>query len=162
MILVACDKCGTRMDTARLTELVAANVGRRGFTFTHRHRSRQAMAQIRWANRAGFTINASADSLEEADRLADYEIGPVAVVVPSTTSDRGLRTPAGRKVVVCPAQTKADLTCATCRLCAIPSKKAIVAFRSHGQSRARVDDLVMLRTKRQNAGKPEGQPAERG
>jgi hypothetical protein len=56
-----------------------------------------------------------------------------------------LRTPAGRRVTICPAETTAALTCAECQLCAIPTRKAVVGFRSHGQFSRHVDQLVQLR-----------------
>jgi hypothetical protein len=139
---------GETVDEMALDLLVRANTGRRGFTFSHKH-SAQALTAIRRANANGFTVNLSADSLAQADALAETGAGPVVVVVPSFTPDEGLRTPAGRKVIVCPAQKidGRDTTCATCRLCAIPTRKAIVGFRAHGVSLARVDALVQLRRK---------------
>lgn len=137
---------GERVNLEALKMLVKANRGKRGFSFSHKH-SVKALAAIKWANANGFTVNLSADSLEQADALADSGAGPVVVVVPSKTPDAGLHTPAGRKVIVCPAQKTDgnDTTCATCRLCAIPTRKAIVAFRAHGVCASRVDRLVQLR-----------------
>ena len=57
-----------------LAELVAANRGKRGFTYTHKPPS-QECAAIRRANRNGFTINLSADTLEEEDKLARKKAG---------------------------------------------------------------------------------------
>jgi hypothetical protein len=132
------------IDARALRQLVAANRGRRGFSFSHypmdHAANRRAVAA---ANADGFTINLSADSLEEADELAALRIAPVAVVLPADVPARATRTPAGRKVVVCPAQTS-GLTCETCQLCAVPRRKAIVGFRAHGQFRALVSDLVQL------------------
>lgn len=93
-----------------------ANDGRRGFTFTHfdptAGDNRRAIAD---ANRAGFTINLSANDLHHADALADTACGPVAAILPRGHT-RNTHTPAGRKVVVCPARTH-GVTCSTCRLC---------------------------------------------
>jgi hypothetical protein len=133
------------VDERLLGMLVDANRGRCGFTFTH-CKTPPALAAIRRANDAGFTINLSADSLAQADLLARTGAGPVVVVIPSTSPDRGLRTPEGRHVVVCPAQ-RDKLTCATCRLCALPQRKSIIGFRAHGVSKARVDALVTLQRK---------------
>jgi hypothetical protein len=43
---------------------------------------------------------------------------------------------------VCPAETGAALTCKTCQLCAIPTRKTIVGFIAHGQSAALVSEIV--------------------
>lgn len=133
---------GDTLDTEALRRLVRANRGRRGFTFTHRPLhdpdERRAIAQ---ANAEGFTINLSADSLAAADVLADLRIAPVAVVLPSDAPDRGVKTPAGRTVVVCPAETH-GLTCADCQLCA-KQRQAVVGFRAHGQAKRRVSLRVV-------------------
>lgn len=135
---------GEQLDHTALAELVVANIGRRGFTFTHKRPvSPERREAIRGSNLLGFTINLSADSLEKADELAALGIAPVAAVVASDYPERGGYTPAGRKVVVCPAERGA-VTCATCALCAKPQRKAIVAFRAHGQLSKRVDQLVQI------------------
>lgn len=141
---------GEVVDRRLLAQLVAANRGKRGFTFTHKHRSATNRAAVRAANRGGFTVNLSADNLCEADALARTGAGPVVVVLPHDAPDSGVRTPAGRRVVVCPAERDL-LTCAECRLCAHSFRKAIVGFRAHGQSKYRVDDIVQLRRKEASA-----------
>ena len=132
---------GRGVDFAALKRLVEANVGRRGFGFTHH---RNATYAVRYANEHGLTINLSADSLEEADRLAARGQAPVTVVVPHD-APLSLRTPAGRRVTICPAETEAKLTCAECELCAMPNRKVVIGFRSHGQSFRQVDRLVQIR-----------------
>ncbi len=54
---------GDRIDTLMLAELVEASRGRRGFTYSHKPASRENLAEIRRANRKGFTINLSANTL---------------------------------------------------------------------------------------------------
>lgn len=136
---------GDRIDSAALWRLVWANSGRRGFTFTHKPTLTSARNQIdvAAANMSGFTVNLSADNLHEADRLHALGIAPVVVVLPSDASVR-VRTPGGRRVTVCPAETR-GLTCAECELCAIPTRRTIVGFRAHGQSKALVSELVRER-----------------
>jgi len=135
---------GEALDIHALALLVDANRGRLGFTFTHKPLRTAAEREIvRAANEAGFTINLSADSLEDADSKLALGIAPVAVVLPNGTV-RSLRTPAGHKVVVCPAVT-AHLTCDACRLCAKPQRKAIIGFPAHGVSKNIVSELVRER-----------------
>jgi hypothetical protein len=126
------------IDRAKLRLLTNANKGRRGFTYTHfdvlaNQANREA---IREANAAGFTINLSADNLREADELADAECGPVTVVVQADQL-ANLTTPKGRKVVICPARTTEGITCATCGICAVSQRKAIIAFPALGPGKAR-------------------------
>jgi hypothetical protein len=122
---------GDRIDSKALTALVKANKGKLGFTYTHKPMTtKAARAAIARANRDGFTVNLSADTLAEADALASLRIGPVVVVLPSDQMTN-TTTPDGRKVVICPAVTHDSVTCATCQLCA-RQRDAIVGFPAHG------------------------------
>lgn len=128
---------GERVDPVALGEVVKANIGRRGFTYTHK-KSAQAIKWIRHANEWGYTINLSADDAGEADALAELQAGPVVCIVPMDTPAK-TTTPAGRNIVVCPAQLKEGVTCFTCELCQRRDRTVIVGFRAHG-SKARIAD----------------------
>jgi len=127
---------GDRVDAEAMMALIDANYGRRGFTYTHKPLDAHNQIMISEANRAGFSVNISADNLDQADAAAALGIGPVCVVVPENAKGP-FRTPGGRQVVICPAQTS-HLTCETCGLCAVASRKSIVGFRAHGPSSKRV------------------------
>ena len=128
---------GGTVDPVKLGQLVAANAGKRGFTYSH-HRDAASIAWIRHANNWGFTVNLSANNLADADTLASHNAGPVVVVLPSTATVN-LKTPGGRAVVICPATQRDDVSCATCQLCQ-RQRSAIVGFPAHG-SRHRVINL---------------------
>lgn len=130
---------GATVDPVALGELVHANIGRRGFTYTH-YRDADSLAWVRHANAWGFTINLSANDLSDADRLADTGAGPVVVVLSSDHTDNTI-TPSGRRVVVCPATQRDDVSCATCQLCQRQCS-TIVGFPAHG-SRKRVIDIKL-------------------
>lgn len=130
---------GATVDPVALGQLVAANRGRRGFTYSH-YRDGASLSWIKTANEWGFTVNLSANDLADADTLADTGAGPVVCVLPSTTTEN-TRTPAGRRVVVCPATQRDDVSCATCQLCA-RQRDVIVGFPAHG-SRKRVIDIKL-------------------
>lgn len=138
---------GDAINAGQLRQLAAANTGKRGFTYTHKPVSgsgRLASANrraVKSANRAGFTVNLSANTLAEADKLAATEAGPVVCVVALDHPDRGL-TPGGQKVVVCPAQRVAGMTCEKCRLCANGDRGFVVAFRAHGSAKRVVDAIA--------------------
>jgi hypothetical protein len=95
------------------------------------------------ATQWGFTVNLSADDAGDADALAELNAGPVVAIVPIDTPEKSF-TPAGRVIVVCPAQTRDNVTCATCGLCARADRAVIVGFRAHG-TRARVTDAKARR-----------------
>jgi hypothetical protein len=154
---------GPVIDGAKLQQLVAANAGKRVIAFTHKPAlGDDAVAvanrqQIAAAVDAGFVINLSADNPEQADRLAELGIAPVATILARAYARKAVRhrfkrrrdmwaetigewrdriaslptrTPAGRRIAICPA-TYSDATCKTCGACARP-RDAIVGFPAHG------------------------------
>jgi hypothetical protein len=127
---------GHTVDPVALGQLVAANAGKRGFTYTH-YRDTESLSWVRHANAWGFTVNLSANDLADADTLADTGAGPVVCVLPSTQSEN-TTTPAGRRVVVCPATQRDDVSCATCQLCQ-RQRDVIVGFPAHGTRRRIID-----------------------
>jgi hypothetical protein len=72
---------GDKVDAKALRELVNANTGKRGFTYTHKPLSLGNLSAIRSANKRGFVVNLSANSVSHADKLAKTGL-PVAAVVP--------------------------------------------------------------------------------
>jgi len=127
---------GHTVDPVALGEIVAANIGRRGFTYTH-YRDAASLAWIRHANAWGFTVNLSANDLVDADMLSDTGAGPVVVVLSSGAS-ANTTTPTGRRVVVCPATQRDDVSCATCQLCH-RQRDTIVGFPAHGAKKRVID-----------------------
>ena len=132
---------GESVDPAALGEIVAANRGRRGFTYTHK-KSTDAIYWARAATDWGFTVNLSADDAGEADALAETGL-PVCAIVPIDCPEK-TETPAGRTIIVCPAQSRDDVDCASCGLCARADRRVIIGFRAHG-TRARVTDAKARR-----------------
>jgi hypothetical protein len=109
------------------------------------------------ANTVGFTINLSANNPAEADALADRKIAPVVTILAHDYARRAVRhraksrpdewaetiaewrdriddlprrTPAGRKIAICPA-TYSNATCKSCGACAKP-REAVIGFPAHG------------------------------
>lgn len=125
---------GEEIDAGELGGLIMANAGKRGFTYTHKHGSARNLSLIRDSNAAGFTVNLSANSLAHADELAATGAGPVACVLPSEQT-ANTTTPAGRRVVICPATQREGVTCASCKLCSRADRTVIVGFPAHGASK---------------------------
>jgi len=124
------------IDAVKLGQLVAANQGKRGFTYSH-HRDAASLAWIKHANDWGFTVNLSANDLADADALAATDCGPVIVVLSSTQTANTV-TPSGRHVVICPATQRDNVSCATCQLCQ-RQRKTIVGFPAHGTRYRKID-----------------------
>ena len=131
-----------QLDATACMELAQANDGKRGFTYTHydvlgSKRNRMIVTQM---NRSGFTVNLSANNVAHADQLADLDAGPVATVLPIDQTANTV-TPAGRKVVVCPATIRDDVSCASCQLCQ-RQRDFIIGFPAHGTSKKKADAIA--------------------
>jgi hypothetical protein len=131
---------GEYIDASALAQLTKANQGRKGYTYTHKYGTESNREAIRSANNNGFTVNLSANNLAHADELAEFDCGPVVVVLPSTQITNTF-TPNGRKVVICPATQRDCVSCATCGLCQ-KQRGAIVGFPAHGTAHKTVSNLV--------------------
>lgn len=141
---------GDKVDALALVDLVDANEGRRGFTYTHKPPTLDGNGEaIAYANENGFTVNMSADNLAEADAFAQLKVGPVVVILPKDQTEN-TKTPAGRTVVLCPATestgklsaTGAPITCASCGLCARANRPSIIGFPAHGSSVNKASEIA--------------------
>lgn len=135
-------KQGGKIDVTLLAALVYANKGKRGFTYTHHNvlQDLENRAAVAGANAQGFTVNLSGNTLSHADMLADLGIAPVVAVVPLDTK-ANTTTPKGRKVVVCPATIREDVSCADCQLCQ-RARDFIIGFPAHGPSKRKASAIA--------------------
>lgn len=125
------------IDMGMMFDLMKANRGKRGWTYTHYSPTlRINRAIIAHANAHGFTVNVSSDTLADADKVFSDGFPSVAIV-PEDAPDTGL-TPACFPYIVCPAQTGRAENCAKCMLCQKAKRKVIVAFRAHGTKKKAV------------------------
>lgn len=132
---------GDSLDVSALDQLVKASKGKRGFTYTHKPlTTKEEREAIKRANDSGFTVNLSGNDLDHADSLYSLDIGPVVVVLPKDATEN-LATPMGRKVVICPATQRDDISCATCGICA-KLRKAIIGFPAHGNGAKKANAIA--------------------
>ena len=122
-----------------LKSLVDANKssGAKGYTYTHHELHTHNLEAIKYSNRNGFTVNASCESMTQADDAIAAGIPAVCVV--DNSKPVPARTPAGTRVLVCPAQTS-DTNCKECGICQQSNRKCVVAFLSHGNRANKVND----------------------
>ena len=124
------------IDAAAVAALVDANVGRRGFTYTHHDMAVEGnLDVVKAANAGGFAVNLSANSLEHADELLALEAGPVVTVISEFTDSNVSYTPNGARVITCPATYRDDVSCASCKLCAKTDRSVVIGFPLHGARR---------------------------
>lgn len=137
---------GVTIDAKKLAELadiLGSKSGRAGpaWTYTHKPMTKANAAAVRAANDSGFVVNLSADNMRHADELADTKAGPVVVIM-QIGSARTVHTPAGRKVVMCPAQRSDTVTCETCLLCAKGNRSVIVGFEAHAVNKKTISEIA--------------------
>lgn len=139
-----------------LVQIVKANKGRRGFTYTHypwdpedpdkteveQANIRGNLRLIRYANSKDFTINVSCETEAQADRA--IELGLPAVLVVPEDAPKSWTTQGGNLVKTCPAVLYDNINCSGCGLCykrhligpnGVARPRHIVAFPSHGPGR---------------------------
>lgn len=127
---------GDKIDHESIAALVAANYGKRGFTYTHKPvlegpEALENREAVECCNAYGFTVNLSGNNLAHADQLADLGIAPVVSLLPEGV-ERETKTPAGRRVRRCPAEYLEEVTCKSCGICHRQSRSYIVGFTPHG------------------------------
>jgi len=133
---------GDRINKRELVSLAKANRGRKGFTYTHKPPTADNLAAIREATAHGFTINLSANNLAHADRLSRHRL-PVVTVLPSESVNvPNLKTPQGRRVIVCPATRSDFITCNSCGLCQRGNREYIIGFPAHGSQSEKADAIA--------------------
>ena len=136
------------IDKSMLGQLVNANRGKRGFTYTHYDVLSKGYTgdwnrdAIRKANEGGFVINLSSDSIVEADRKMDLNIAPVTTLLPED-ADETIITPKGRKIIVCPVAAEKLSSCMVCGLCA-KQRKSIIGFPAHGAKKKQLSRFLQI------------------
>jgi hypothetical protein len=125
-----------------LRGLIAANRGKRGFTYSHHKLAvGDNLSLLRMANRQGFTVNVSTESESQADAAVSAGL-PAVVVVPGDESRTTWHTSGGNVVLICPAQRSDTKTCADCGLCQARGKRVIIGFLAHGTRSAKVEAAI--------------------
>lgn len=130
---------GRKIQTGYLTSLVNANIGKRGFTYTHHDMSVAANRDaVKNANDKGFTVNLSANNLAQADVYKALGIAPVVTILPINQMTNTV-TPNGTTVVICPAITCDNVTCESCKLCQWKDRDVIIGFPAHGGGKKKAE-----------------------
>ena len=109
--------------------------GLKVYGYTHHRQSPHNLQIIQQMAANGWFVNFSCDSLQDA--VDTVKRGHSAVCVVPHTETRKRWHVDGVPVVVCPAQTREGMDCATCQLC-MHERRCVVAFRAHGAKRKTV------------------------
>lgn len=111
-----------------------------GYTHAWREFSRQDVAQVK---KTGYVMNASCET--RADIRAAIDLGfPITIASDVIGEGETFARPDGKtlRVVTCPAQSRENVTCADCGLCAKPERAAIVRFNIHGTAKKSAANTV--------------------
>ena len=125
-----------------VVDLVAANRGKRGFTYTHYPMNRRNARIVRTANASGFTINASANNEAQAVAYSKRKLPTVAIISDEKRgADWRSFKRAGVSFVRCPAEYRDGVNCKSCKLCSYAKRTTVVGFTVHG-SRAASANII--------------------
>lgn len=130
------------IDGDKVAQLVDANRGRQGYTYTHHPLTETNLGVIQYANSLGFTVNVSTESVDDADRVMSEHNVPAVAVVHSDQTARFYTTSSGRKVITCPATIHDNVNCSTCGLCQQSDRQFVIAFPAHGTAKKTVNAIV--------------------
>ena len=123
------------ISSQQVISLIAANKDKRGFGYTH-YPVLPNLEVLQLMNSSGLTINASADSLEQAKLYFELGLPTTLVVAEKTPKDV---TVDGVRIVVCPNQSlKSKPTCLQCQLCQKPDRDYVIGFRAHGSKKRKI------------------------
>lgn len=133
---------GEKVDLKKLKELVSVIKSRSlvAWTYTHKKLTAARIKHYKQFAKKGFVINASADNLKEADNFKEKGM-PTVVVLPSDSPET-VYTPKGNKVIVCPNQSRDNVTCRDCQLCMKADRKVIIGFLAHGVQKRKVEKMI--------------------
>ena len=123
------------ISSQQVISLLAANKDKRGFGYTH-YPVLPNLEVLQLMNSSGLTINASADSLEQAGAYFSLGLPTVVVVAENFPKDIVID---GLRIIVCPNQsTPSKPTCLQCQMCAKPNRDYVIGFRAHGTKKRKI------------------------
>lgn len=130
-----------QIDSDFIDGLVKANRHKRGFTYTHHVMNEHNLNQIRKANKGGFAVNISLDSIHEIAAKKAHGL-PMVVILEHDAPN--VQEVDGVKVVACPAEKTDKIQCSNCAstMCANPDRNFVIGFRVHGSRKAKANIIA--------------------
>ena len=143
---------GKRLDRDKCIALAKASKGKSAIAYCHydmtgefegKAIARHYLSVVRAMAKAGLSVNLSGNNPEHAQRLLELDIAPVVTVLPTDHEEKRFAIPGGHPAVVCPATYKDNVTCSTCKLCAVSKvstqngvrPRVVIGFPAHGSSK---------------------------
>jgi len=118
------------IDEVALSEFAQAARSKRPIIYTH---SEQTARNLNILARSGLVVNVSCETYAQAERAIAHGVNAVLTVKRSEVTETTRKSKTLR-LVPCPAETRDDVTCATCKLCSRDrvASGAVVTFHAHG------------------------------
>jgi hypothetical protein len=138
------------VDTEYITGIASAADKNGVIPFGYTHAWRKFTPEhIGLLGEVGYVMNASTETLTDAAEAIN--LGLPAVIVDDETPDGTMV--AGMRLITCPAETRKDVTCASCGLCAKPlgARRALIRFRPHGNARRKALVAIASMNERKEA-----------
>ena len=118
-----------QVDTIRQKAIAAGLKGQIGFTHAWQHAGKHLKG----------LLMASCDNPEQADQAVN-EGWRAVVILNANAPTHGNKTPQGRRIIICPNQTK-GIQCNDCGACDATRKGPIIGFRYHGKKQRSANGL---------------------
>ena len=123
------------ISSSQVLSLLSANNGKRGFGYTH-YPVLPNLEPLQLMNSSGLTINASADTFEQAVTYFSLGLPTTLLVSENFPKDSVVD---GVRIVVCPNQSTPNKpTCLQCQMCAKPDRDYVIGFRAHGTKKRKI------------------------
>lgn len=130
------------IDQESLQKITLANMGRKGFTYTHHELNKENILSLQMANDHGFTVNVSCETLDQVKVAHEHRLPAVIVVVPDYWQGKKIvKHSCGTTMVRCPAETM-TINCNECRLCQNKNRHSVVGFTAHGIYKNKIIKIV--------------------
>jgi len=132
---------GINLDREKVLDMARANNGRPVLAYTHFPVNPHNLRVIREANALGFSLNLSADSIDDI-KSAVKALVPV-VTYTSHNDERASWKQDGIQFTTCPNQSSdKSPQCLDCKLCSKISRDSVVVFRGHGSAQKKISGVV--------------------
>lgn len=125
------------IDAAALSEFAAVAADKRPIIYTH---AAQTTRNLNALARSGVVVNVSCETYAQAERAISHGVNAVLTVKRSEVTETTRKSHTLR-LVPCPAESRDDVTCATCALCARDRVESgvIVTFHAHGSQTKKIE-----------------------
>ncbi len=112
----------------------------KAFSYTHKPLNKENVKKIKKAIKNGFIVNVSTESYEDIDKARAMGL-PVVTVIKEGSPEKQV-TPAGNRIIACPAQTGRVRNCQQCMICS-KDRSITIGFFAHGSKKKAIERDIL-------------------